>query len=138
MKQPLQTEQAAYLSAAEEAVRGALELLKARVYPAAAFMAIHAFESAGRAYLLDAGLTPGRSHRARMRQFAVVAASHGQGRGLMGLAATAGALRPRCLYPTELVGGAWAAPEQVVSAREAQRLTSRARGVVQLVERALS
>ncbi len=132
------TEKAAYLEAAKEASRSAMELLGAGAYPTAAFMAIHAFESAGRAYLLDAGRAPGRSHQARMRQFAAVAGSHGLGRGLMSFAAQAGVLRPQCLYPTEQADGTWTAPRQEVEAREAQRLASRARGVVRLVEKALS
>lgn len=129
------TKREAYLHAGKEAVAAARDLEGGPTYPQAAFYAIHAFEMAGRAYLIDADRTPGNTHKRRMRQFGHVAEQHGMGTGLMQLAARCIHYRERCLYPKERGDGTWSAPRQAIDAQTASSLVARVGGVVQLIER---
>jgi len=114
--------------------------LTANIQEKAAFLAYHAFESAGCALAGHMGLPVGPriAHAKKIKHFTDAARALGKERAVAALAITLSSLRNSFLYPIENnTTGTYELPESKISAAQAKDLRKRVGGIVKWVGGAL-
>jgi len=114
--------------------------LAANVQEKAAFLAYHAFESAGCALADHIGLPVGPriAHAKKIKHFTDAAKVLGKEHAVAALAITLSSLRNSFLYPIEnKTTGTYELPESKISAAQAKELRKRVGGIVKWVGDAL-
>ena len=123
----------AYLEVAERSLKAAQATIQAHLHEKAAFMAYHAFESAGGAFCAARGVAYPVSHEKKLNVFKASARLERFGLQVAELSVLVASLRNRCLYPTVTGSGEVHTPQSQLTAAEARRLLGRVRALVDRV-----
>jgi hypothetical protein len=109
--------------------------IAAGIQEKAAFLAYHAFESAGSALSSHLGMLVGPrvSHYRKIDLFRQGAQQLNRGRGVARIAFTIGNLRNTCLYPVKNTGGGYDLPEALISLPQVRDLRRSVGGIVTMV-----
>jgi hypothetical protein len=111
----------------------AADLVNPDIPEACGFAAYHTFESIGCAWIRHQGRQVPRGHRAKINKFVTLVRRESFRRGVAYVAILTNALRNRMLYPSDDGTGNYVLPEDVLSARDAEDLLRRVRGVARRV-----
>lgn len=129
-----------YQRVAERSLDACDSTLVAQVQEKAAFLAYHAFESAGCALAGHMGLPVGPTikHPKKIKHFTEAARRLGKEKAVAALAVTLSSLRNDFLYPIEnKTAGTWELPETKITQAQATELRKRVAGIVKWVGKSL-
>lgn len=115
----------------------AAKKLNGTVHEASAFAAYHAFESIGSAWLRHIGRKVPRSHRSKLREFAVRSKRLKASRVIGQMAVMLQAIRSKLLYPSLTFDGTHDEPEHAITPADSERLVKRVTGIIKAVSREL-
>jgi hypothetical protein len=127
---------ATYKHIADRSLLASQAALDSQIQEKAAFMAYHAFESAGCALADHLGLPVGPkvSHAKKLGHFRIAASRLHHGSSVAALTVTLANLRNRLLYPSDdNITGALVGPDQTITIAQAREIRRRVAGIVRWV-----